>query len=140
MIKVKWIIGLRRMKTSMKTKRVGTISMAIVLICFGVVMLIAQFSKISAVELSVKLWPGILILLGGELLYCGYRRQKDKEDVLIKYDVFSIFIVTTILIVNIGIYGLMETGVLDFIKLRVSEETYRYEMRMEEVHNREIYN
>lgn len=128
------------MKTSMKTKRVGTISMAIVLICFGVVMLIAQFSKISAVELSVKLWPGILILLGGELLYCGYRRQKDKEDVLIKYDVFSIFIVTTILIVNIGIYGLMETGVLDFIKLRVSEETYRYEMRMEEVHNREIYN
>lgn len=124
----------------MKTKRVGTISMAIVLIGFGVVMLIAQFSKISAVELSIKLWPGILILLGGELLYCGYRRQKDKEDLVIKYDVFSIFIVTSILIMNIGIYGLMETGVLDFIKLRVADETYIYEMRMKEDNNQGIYN
>lgn len=116
----------------MKTKRVGTISMAIVLIGFGVVLLIAQFSKISAVELSIKFWPAILMLLGGELLYCGYRRQKDKDDVVIKYDVFSIFIVTSILIVNIGLYGLMETGILDYIKLRVADETYRYEVRMEE--------
>lgn len=119
----------------MKTKRVGTISMAIVLIGFGLVMLIAQFSKISAVELSIKLWPGILILLGGELLYCGYRRQKDNDDVIIKYDVFSVFIVTIILIMNIGIYGLVETGIMDYIKLRVHDETYRYEVRMEEIYN-----
>lgn len=49
-------IGLRRMIT-MKTKRVGSISMALVLIAFGVVLLISQFSTLSAVELSVKLWP-----------------------------------------------------------------------------------
>ena len=119
----------------MKTKRVGTISMAIVLIGFGLVLFIAQFSKISATELSIKLWPAILMLLGGELLYCGYRRQKDKDDVIIKYDVFSIFIVTSILIVNIGLYGLMETGIMDYIKLRVADETYRYEVRMEETYN-----
>ncbi|MDR7869402.1 MAG: hypothetical protein RIN55_00990 [Tissierellaceae bacterium] len=120
----------------MKIKRVGTISMAIVLIGFGLVLFIAQFSKISAVELSIKFWPAILMLLGGELLYCGYRSQKDKDDVIIKYDVFSIFIVTSILFVNVGLYGLMETGILDYIKLRVRDETNRYEVRMEEIHNR----
>lgn len=119
----------------LKTKRVGTISMALVLIGFGLVLFIAQFSKISAVELSIKLWPAILILLGGELLYCAYRRQKDKEDLVIKYDVFSVFIVTTILIVNIGLYGLMETGIMDYIKLRVADKTYRYEVNMEERYN-----
>lgn len=116
----------------MKTKRVGSISMALVLIAFGVVLLISQFSTLSAVELSVKLWPGILILLGLEILYCSYRRQKDKEDLIIKYDVFSIFIVTVILFVNVCLYGLMETGVLDLIKLRVSEETLRYEMQLQD--------
>lgn len=116
----------------MKTKRVGSISMALVLIAFGVVLLISQFSTLSAVELSVKLWPGILILLGLEILYCSYRRQKDKEDLIIKYDVFSIFIVTVILFVNVCLYGLMETGVLDLIKLRVSEETLRFEMQLQD--------
>jgi hypothetical protein len=116
----------------MKTKRVGNISMALVLIAFGVVLLISQFSTLSAVELSVKVWPGILILLGLEILYCSYRRQKDKEDLIIKYDVFSIFIVTVILFVNVCLYGLMETGVLDLIKLRVSEETLRYEMQLQD--------
>lgn len=119
----------------MKTKRVGTISMALVLIGFGLVLFIAQISKVSAVDLFIRLWPAILILLGGELLYCGYRRQKDKEDVVIKYDIFSIFIVTIILFVNIGLYGLMETGILDYIKLRVRNETYRYEMRIEETNH-----
>lgn len=123
-----------------KIKRVGTISMGIVLVAFGLVLFIAQFSKISALELSIKLWPAILVLLGGELLYCGYRRQKDKDDVIIKYDIFSIFIVTSILIVNIGLYGLMETGILDYIKLRVRDETYRYEVRMEEIYNQDLYN
>ncbi len=123
----------------MKIKRVGTISMAIVLIGFGLMLFIAQISKTSAVELAIKFWPAILILLGGELLYCGYIKQEDKDDIVIKYDIFSIFIVTTILFVNIGLYGLMETGILDYIKLRVSDETYRYEMRIEETyHNKGI--
>lgn len=119
----------------MKTKRVGTISMAFVLIGFGIILFIAQFSKISGVELSIKLWPAILILLGGELLYCGYRRQKEEEDIVIKYDIFSMFIVTSVLVINIAIFGLMETGILDYVKLKIANETYRYEMYMEESFN-----
>lgn len=120
----------------MKTKRVGTISMAIVLIGFGILLIIAQISKISAVELAVKFWPGILILLGGEILYFAYEGKKEKEDTIIKYDIFSMFIVMIILMVNIGLYGLMETGILDYVKLRVSEETIRYESHIDEINRR----
>ncbi|MDD2494812.1 MAG: hypothetical protein PHE29_06420 [Tissierellia bacterium] len=105
--------------------------MAIVLIGFGILLLIAQFSKSSAVELAVKLWPGILILIGVEILYFVNERKNGSEDIIIKYDVFSIFIVTIIVIVNIGIYGLMETGILDYFKLVVSNETIRYERNIE---------
>lgn len=110
----------------MKTKRVGTISMALVLILFGVILLVSQVSKVSGVELFIRFWPAILIIIGLEVLYYVY---KNGEDVKIKYDVFSIFIVIFILLVNIGIYGLMETGVIDLIKLSVQREIEYYENR-----------
>lgn len=110
----------------MKNKRVGTISMAIVLIGFGILILIAQINTISAVELGIKFWPMILILLGGEVLWYSFK-SKDEEDMRIRYDVFSIFIVMVILSVNIGIYGFIETGVMDLIKLKVNEEIHYYE-------------
>lgn len=118
----------------MKTRRVGVISMAIVLIGFGLLLFIAQFSQISAVELAIKFWPMILILIGLEILYFVYTNKKDEEDIIIKYDIFSMFIVMIILIVNIGLYGLMETGILDYIKLKVSEETIRHERYIDEVY------
>lgn len=104
----------------MKNKRVGTVSMGIVLIFFGILIFVSQVSSTSAVEMFIKFWPGILILLGGEILYYVYSNKN--EETKINYDVFSIFIVTTILIVNIFIYGLMETGVMDLIKLKVSQQ------------------
>lgn len=110
----------------MKNKRVGTISMGIVLIGFGILILIAQINKLSAVELAVKFWPMILILIGGEVLWYSYK-TKDEEDIKIRYDVFSIFIVMIILSVNIGIYGLIETGIMDLVKLKVSQEIHYYD-------------
>ncbi|HLS52487.1 MAG TPA: DUF5668 domain-containing protein [Tissierellaceae bacterium] len=118
----------------MKTKRVGTISMAIVLIGFGILLLIAQFSQISAVELAIKFWPLVLIILGSEVLWFTYI-NKEGDNFLIRYDIFSMFIVLVILMVNIGLYGLMETGILDYIKLRVSEETLIYERTLDELNN-----
>lgn len=112
----------------MKNKRVGTISMAIVLIGFGILIFIAQINKLSAVELSIKFWPMILILLGGEILWYSYK-TKDEENIKIRYDVFSVFIVMLILSINIAIYGFIETGIMDLIKLKVDEEIYYYEGR-----------
>lgn len=114
----------------MKNRKVGTISMAIVLIGFGILIFIGQISEKSALELAIKFWPSILILLGGEVLWYSYK-SKD-EEIKIKYDIFSIFVVTTILFVNIGIYGLIETGVMTVIKSRISSQTFSYELPFEE--------
>lgn len=119
----------------MRTRRVGTISMAIVLIAFGLLLFIAQFSKIAAIDIIIKVWPMILILIGIEILYFVHKNKDKDNNFTIRYDIFSMFIVFVILIINIGIYGLMETGVMDYIKLRVSEEI-RYEIDIRESYNR----
>ena len=75
----------------MKNKRVGTISMAIILIAMGVIMFISQINEISAIDMAFKLWPLTLVLLGIEILWARYK-SSDEESV-IKYDIFSIFIV-----------------------------------------------
>lgn len=106
-------------------RRVGTISMGLVLIFFGVIMIIAQISRISATELFIKFWPIILIFLGLEILFYLYKNTA--EDTKIKYDVFSIFIVIIILTINIGLYGLMETGIMDLIRLKVNQEIGYYQ-------------
>lgn len=115
----------------MKTRRVGSISMAIVLIAFGILIFVAQINKLSAVELAIKFWPSILILLGGEILWVSFKEKKETENFIIRYDIFSMFIVMVILCVNITIYSLVETGIMDYIKLKVAEETYRYESHLE---------
>ncbi|WP_312698962.1 LiaI-LiaF-like domain-containing protein [Sedimentibacter sp.] len=112
---------------TLKIKRVGTISMAVIMIGFGVILFAAQFSMLSAVEIATRLWPAILIIIGIEILYYVSMQKKSTENIIIKYDLFSIFIVTVILVVNIGLYGLMETGVLDYFKVVVKNETVRYE-------------
>lgn len=115
----------------MKQRRVGTISMAIVLIAVGIIMLISQVNNISAVKLSIKFWPLVLFLLGGEILWYSYKYND--ENVKIKYDVFSIFIVLLIVCINLGIYGLMETGLMTKITSRVSSQTYSYKLPYNEV-------
>ncbi len=117
---------------NMKNRRVGTISMAIVLIGFGILIFIAQINELSAAELAIKFWPSILVLLGGEILWFSFKEKKENEGIIIRYDVFSVFIVMIILFVNILIYGLVETGVMTVIKSRVASQTFNYELPFEE--------
>ena len=114
----------------MKSKRVGTISMAIILIAMGVIMFISQINQVSAIDMAFKLWPLALVLLGIEILWAKYRSSD--ETTIIKYDIFSIFIVFTILMVNIGMYGITETGIMKIIKSRIVEEQYNFELPNEE--------
>ena len=114
----------------MKSKRVGTISMAIILIAMGVIMFISQINQVSAIDMAFKLWPLALVLLGTEILWAKYRSSD--ETTIIKYDIFSIFIVFTILMVNIGMYGITETGIMKIIKSRIVEEQYNFELPNEE--------
>lgn len=116
----------------MKSRRVGTISMAIVLIGFGILIFISQVNQVSALELTMKFWPSILILLGAEILWFGYKGKTEDGDIKIKYDVFSVFIVMIILAVNIGLYGLLELGLIDSIKSQISSVTVNYDLPLEE--------
>ncbi|WP_313757918.1 hypothetical protein [Tissierella sp.] len=116
----------------MKTKRVGTLSMAIVLIGFGILIFIAQINQLSAVELAIKFWPSILILLGGEILWFSFKEKKEEERVVIRYDIFSVFMVMIVLGINICIYSLIEIGAMNWIKTKISSETYNYELPFEE--------
>lgn len=98
----------------MKNKRVGTITMAVCLISLGVLIFISQISGTSALAISLKIWPLMLILLGAEILY--YRFIFKDEDINIKYDIFSIFLITIVLITNLGLYTLMEIGIIEKLK------------------------
>lgn len=110
----------------MKTKRVGTISMAIILIIMGAIIFISQINKSSAFNMVFKLWPLTLILLGIEILWARYKSNEETN--IIKYDIFSIFIVTMILMVNIGLYGIAETGIMDEIKSNIVEQSYSFDL------------
>ncbi len=114
----------------MKIKRVGTISMGIVLIAFGTILFISQINKLSAVNMISKIWPIILILLGLEILWFRYT-SKD-ENIAIKYDIFSIFIVFAILLVNIGIYAVSEVGVMSRLQNMVLSENYNMDTVLNE--------
>jgi len=98
----------------MKINRVGTITMAIILIALGVIIFIAQISGTTAIDLIMKLWPLMLILLGSEILY--YRFISKDKDTVIKYDILSIFLVMIILFTNLGLYTLVEIGIIDRLK------------------------
>lgn len=101
----------------MKTFRVGTITMAIILITLGVIIFISQISGVTAINMIMKLWPLMLILLGVEILYFRYKSKDD--DAVIKYDVFSIFLVMFILFTNLGLYTLSEIGIIESLKASI---------------------
>lgn len=98
----------------MKTKRVGTITMAIILIALGVIMFVSQISGSSALNIAINLWPLMLILLGTEILWFKYKCED--EGVIIKYDLFSIFLVMIILFTNLGLFALTEIGIISVLK------------------------
>lgn len=100
--------------------------MAVILISMGVIMFISQINEISAIDMAFKLWPLTLILLGIEILWAKYKSTD--EGSVIKYDIFSIFIVFIILMVNIGMYGITETGIMEVLKSNIVEQPYSYEL------------
>lgn len=114
----------------MKIKRVGTISMGIVLVAVGAILFMSQVNQSSAINMVSKIWPLILILLGLEILW--FRYSSRDENTVIKYDIFSIFIVFVILFVNIGIYAVTEVGVMGRLQNMVLSENYNMDTVLNE--------
>lgn len=109
-------------KAGKRQWRVGTLSMGMILIVFGLVLLLAQFNNFSAVELVSTWWPAVMIILGLEILAAHYFSGEDKPP--IKYDLLSVFMVLLIGVVTFGLYALTSVGILPAFTESVTSQTY----------------
>ena len=76
----------------MRTRRVGSITCGILMIFFGILFMVHMFYPPLSLEIIMRLWPLILIGLGGELIASNIHRKEDQEEVL-KYDKGAVFLV-----------------------------------------------
>ncbi len=74
----------------MRTRRVGSITCGILMIFFGILFMVHMFYPPLSLEVIMRLWPLILIALGGELIASNIRKADDSEEIL-KYDKGAIF-------------------------------------------------
>ena len=106
--------------------RVGTFSMGTMLIVFGLLLLLAQFKEFSAVEIVTTWWPGVMVILGLEILAALYFGKEDKP--VIKYDVLSVFMVLLIGCISFSLYALTSVGILSALGETVSSQEHTVEV------------
>lgn len=105
--------------------------MGIILIALGIVMLYSRIADIQAMDLILNWWPIILVLLGVEIL--AYIVLSKQEQPKVEFDVFSIVIITFIMIVGVGAYAV--TSVIRYARVNTSIlsaiDIYSFESRFE---------
>jgi len=95
----------------MRTWRVGSISMGILLFLLGILLMLGHFFHIDSTTLLVTWWPIILISLGIEILLFLFLSKQDKP--YMSYDFLSIIFVGFLGMFTLGLTMLTTTGVLD---------------------------
>lgn len=75
----------------MRTRRVGSITCGILMIFFGILFMVHMFYPALSLGVIMKLWPLVLIGLGGELIASNIRKENEEE--VLKYDKGAIFLV-----------------------------------------------
>jgi thiol:disulfide interchange protein len=97
--------------------------MGVLLIALGGFLLWAQINHKAALDLVIRWWPLILLLLGGEILWYAYAAKEEAPK--IKYDFFSIFIIFFIVLTSLGLYSLNYIGVIPRLSMMVSARSTR---------------
>jgi hypothetical protein len=87
----------------MRERRVGTFTLGIGLLLFGILFIIRTFSPIISYGIILKLWPVILIILGCEILANYYKTKEDN----LRYDKASIFLILLLSFFSMGM-GFMQ--------------------------------
>lgn len=87
---------------TMQQRRMGTFTMGICLLVFGVLFLAHTFVKTINYGLIFHLWPFIFILLGGEILYYSVK-GKDSQ---MKYDFAAIILLMLLAVFAMGMAGM----------------------------------
>ncbi|WP_448903427.1 LiaF transmembrane domain-containing protein [Eubacterium sp.] len=85
----------------MKERRVGTFTFGISLILFGVLFLIKTIFKSFNYAFIFHMWPIMLIMLGGEIIYYTVRFN-DKH---FKYDIGGMFMICFLILFAMGMAG-----------------------------------
>lgn len=83
-----WEIFLER-RENMRERRVGTFTLGVVLLVFGVLFLLRIFFSSLQYYFIFTLWPLIFILLGAEVLYYALHQKQLQY----KYDFAAIIII-----------------------------------------------
>lgn len=115
----------------MREWRVGTFSMGILLLGLGTGLIIAQINSVALAEIIFKWWPLLFILLGVEIL--GQIFINKNNDIKIKYDIFSIFMVFVIIISGLGVQCLTEFGFIEQARIMLASEHYLLETEPSEI-------
>lgn len=95
---------------TMRTWRVGTISMGASLLFLGIFLLLSQLFGWDLAHVMIAWWPVILVILGIEILVFLFTSKQEKP--FLKYDFLSIFFVGVIGTVGIGLAILNSTNIL----------------------------
>ncbi|NLW92264.1 MAG: hypothetical protein GXY34_11785 [Syntrophomonadaceae bacterium] len=106
----------------MRQWRVGTLSMGLLLLSSGIGLLYAQLNRIAVMDLALKWWPLILILLGIEVLIQYYFRKDEQSK--IKYDGFSIIMILIIVFSGVAIQTASHFGLTDYVQRELRSADY----------------
>ena len=96
----------------MKRWRVGSLSMGIILLAFGILLLVSLVVKVNVINIIYMLSPVVLICLGVEILLHLFVKKED--EVKIKYDFLSIIFISIVLLIGTGVYFM--TGLIGFFE------------------------
>lgn len=83
-------------KDATKTRRVGTISVGLSMVVFGIMFLLCSVFGILSYRTVFAMWPAILVVLGLEILIYSFWKGK------LVYDKGSVFIMILMLFLSAG--------------------------------------
>lgn len=85
----------------MRTKRVGTLTLGIILIIGGILFILKTLNIMTDYRWLFTLWPVILILLGSEVLAFNFSRKEEK----LKYDGGAIVLLIVLSLITFTLAG-----------------------------------
>lgn len=85
----------------MQGRRVGTLTLGILLIIIGIGYLLSNIYNLQIITEILKFWPITLIILGAEVLI--YNHKALKENYSIRFDGISLFLIILILVFSFSI-------------------------------------
>lgn len=106
--------------------RVGSFSMALVLILLGVALLGWRRDPTAVPRVVLNWWPLALVLLGLEVLLAGYFCRQEVPR--IKYDFPAIILVFLAGCVSLGLYGLTASGLADRLTRVLAAASFTVEL------------